>query len=197
MAESIFDLGSVDKDELAFIAWRCENDFGSSEALQSALKRLGFGDSYVQEITSGSDLSIFHFGHPIFSMARVNDYFKVPEQIRKLCDGPIDGFYSDTDSGDGTKRVCRYIVDDYILFFCFGRPHEAGKSDSEFSSWEFHALVLKDGESWFVGSGGDSNFFKDVYAVVGPLARKSPSPEDIVKLYDMEAAVVSSPLNYC
>jgi hypothetical protein len=199
MTDSIFDLGTVEKSRLAFIAWECENGHDSSDSLQSALRRLGFAENYIQGITSGSDLSYFHFEMPIFSMAEVKDYFKVPEQIRNLCAGPTDGFYSDVASGNGNKWVCQYITGDHTLFFCFGRPHEKGKSDSEYSGWEFHAFILKDGDDWYVGPGGDSAFFKEVYGSVGPMIKRDAylSTKEIIEKYDMEKTDIRMPLNFC
>ena len=205
ISSSVYDLSAKEKERVGFIAWDSFQPYGELRRLREELIKMGFHENYVKGIAPDGDVGIFSSWHPIFSMSQVRNHSVVPEALRNLCGGPIDGWYSDEKDGSGRKYVCHFSRDDGVtLFFCFGLErgvHRGTVENPQDSQWLFKALLMNvNGEDWYVCDGCPlSDFQSRFWTVVGPMTRGADflTWDGIVHKLGMKLTQKNSPLHLC
>jgi biotin operon repressor len=168
--KDFLDAGSITVPE----AIQMLKDVGMTES--EAKETLGglIESNYKQNIMIYSSLAY----QLIFSMSKIKVDHTVPFYLRNLMGRAVtDGWYGDLDDGSKcNKLACRFVIGGNgkggtvkIFFFCFGSEDKDFYMVDEVKIFKFCALVLQDGDKWYVLDRLTEKDFDRVFSLVdGP-----------------------------
>ena len=169
--KDFLDSGSITVPE----AIQMLKDVGMTDSEAEAVLGELIESNFKQNVMKYSSLAY----QLIFSMSKIKIDHTVPFYLRNLMGRAVtDGWYGDLDDGSKcNKLACRFVIGGNgkggtvkVFFFCFGR--EGNKSiseDPQGDAFQFCALMLQDGDKWYVLDRLTKDDFQRIFDLVdGP-----------------------------